>query len=73
MKRMACLLAMLLAGLTTGAVAVTDTAAEGAPKIVFEHTQHDFGTQPQSTKAQHTFVFRNEGTETLRIEKVKAG
>ena len=73
MKRMVCLLAVLLAGLATGAVAAADKPAEGVPKIVFDQTEHDFGTQPQSTKAKHTFVFRNEGTETLRIEKVKAG
>ncbi len=43
------------------------------PKIKFEELSHDFGTTTQNSVLKHTFKFKNEGTEKLIIEKVKAG
>jgi hypothetical protein len=43
------------------------------PKIVFESLTHDFGTVQPNTPQTHNFVFTNQGTATLLIEKVKAG
>ena len=45
----------------------------GAPKIVFESLEHDFGTVQPNTPLTHNFVFTNQGTAPLLIEKVKAG
>ena len=45
----------------------------GAPKIVFESRAHDFGTVQPNTPLTHSFVFTNQGTAPLLIEKVKAG
>ncbi len=45
----------------------------GAPKVVFESRTHDFGTVQPNTPLTHSFVFTNQGTAPLLIEKVKAG
>ena len=50
----------------------SDTKNSG-PKIKFEELSHDFGTTTQNSVLKHTFKFKNEGTEKLIIEKVKAG
>jgi hypothetical protein len=42
-------------------------------KIVFESLTHDFGTVQPNMPLTHNFVFRNQGTAPLLIEKVKAG
>ena len=44
---------------------------EGA-KIVFDETEHDFGDQAQGVPVTHEFTFKNEGTEPLVLENVKA-
>jgi hypothetical protein len=49
-----------------------DDAAD-APKIVFESLEHDFGTAKPNESLTHEFVFSNQGTAALIIEKVKAG
>lgn len=41
------------------------------PKIKFEETSFDFGTVAQGTAVKHVFKFKNVGTDTLKIEKVK--
>ena len=46
---------------------------KGVPKIVFESQAHDFGTVKPKTALTHEFVFKNTGTATLLIEKIKAG
>lgn len=45
----------------------------GAPKIFFESLAHDFGTVQPNKPLTHSFVFTNQGTAPLLIEKVKAG
>lgn len=45
----------------------------GLPKIVFESLEHDFGTTKPNTPLTYNFIFKNEGTAALIIEKVKAG
>ena len=45
----------------------------GVPKIVFESLAHDFGTVQLNKPLTHNFVFTNQGTAPLLIEKVKAG
>ena len=49
----------------------TDTQSD--PKIVFESQVHDFGTVKPKTSLTHEFVFKNNGTAELLIEKIKAG
>ncbi len=41
------------------------------PKIQFEETSFNFGTVAQGTAIKHVFKFKNVGTDTLKIEKVK--
>ncbi len=43
------------------------------PKIVFETLEHDFGTTKPNKPLTHSFIFKNQGTAELVIEKVKAG
>ncbi|GBE00295.1 hypothetical protein BMS3Abin07_02346 [bacterium BMS3Abin07] len=40
------------------------------PKIVFEQEAYNFGDVMQGDDVEHTFVFRNAGTDELIIEKV---
>jgi hypothetical protein len=47
--------------------------SENVPKIVFATSKHDFGTVKPKTSLSHNFVFTNQGTAPLLIEKVKAG
>jgi len=52
--------------------AAADTMPIGkAPKIVFEETEHDFGTIGKSTTVEHIFRFKNEGDAVLVIKEVK--
>ena len=59
------------------AAGVTDAGEvkqqDNTPLIRFRETSHNFGTAAQNTKLKHTFVFTNQGTDVLKIEKVKAG
>lgn len=48
-------------------------SAKAQPKIEFTETEYDLGKIYQNKKKSHTFTFKNAGTETLTIEKVKAG
>lgn len=43
------------------------------PNIKFDELSFDFGKVSQNETLKHTFIFRNTGTETLNIGKVKAG
>ncbi len=40
------------------------------PKIVFEEEVYDFGEVMQGENVEHTFIFRNDGSEELVIDKV---
>lgn len=42
------------------------------PVITFEETEKDFGEITQGTKVEHTFKFKNTGTEVLKISNVAA-
>lgn len=42
------------------------------PKAVFNETQFDFGNITQGEVVSHEFIVKNEGTEALTIDKVKA-
>lgn len=46
-------------------------SAVKGPKIQFAESSFDFGTVAQGTAVKHVFKFKNVGTDTLRIEKVK--
>ena len=50
--------------------AKTQEAAPG-PKMQFVETSYDFGTVAPGTAVKHVFKFKNVGTDTLRIERVK--
>jgi len=43
-----------------------------APDIVFEETNHDFGTVTEGELATHEFNFTNKGKEPLILTNVKA-
>lgn len=59
------LIALLLA-----ALALPAAAQQG--EVIFEKTDHDFGTIEEGTQATHTFTFRNEGDDAVRITAVEA-
>lgn len=42
-------------------------------RIVFSEKEVDFKTIPQGTVAEHVFHFKNTGTDTLKILKVRPG
>jgi hypothetical protein len=46
--------------------------AEGAPAIVFEKVEHDFGNMEPQKSVKHIFKFKNAGNALLLIEKVRA-
>jgi hypothetical protein len=52
--------------------ALTIAMAQGGAKISFSNTTHDFGTLEEGPQAATEFVFKNEGTEPLILENVKA-
>jgi len=41
--------------------------------IIFDKTEHDFGKIRKEAVVKHTFNFKNEGTELLIIDRIKAG
>lgn len=45
----------------------------GVAKFVFSEEMHNFGSLKAGEVVSFTFVFRNEGTKTLVIEKVESG
>jgi len=47
-------------------------AAFAEPSISFEDKTVDFGDVNQGDLLEHTFVFSNDGTDVLVIEKVTA-
>lgn len=65
------LIPMVSYGKTEGQPA--DGSPAKQPKIVFESMTHDFETVQPMTTLKHSFVFKNQGTDSLLIEKVKAG
>jgi hypothetical protein len=70
----ACILWLIPLGLHAQAKNQTsEIAPTGQSKIVFETMTHDFGTVQPMTPLKHSFVFKNQGTDALLIEKVKAG
>jgi len=42
------------------------------PHIQFNETKYDFGVVGQDKILEHIFTFRNTGTDTLRVHKVKS-
>lgn len=44
----------------------------GTPRIEFLELTHDFGKASQNQSLKHSFVFKNTGTGTLVIDKVKS-
>lgn len=43
-----------------------------APAIVFDSTEHDFGTVPAGSENTCTFAFINDGAKDLQIENLHA-
>lgn len=71
-------LSLAFAGLIAGgAVAQEKTKAtapqeqaKNGPAITFEETEHNFGDITQGDVVEHTFNFKNTGTQPLVIERV---
>ncbi len=53
--------------------APSEGTREKAPRIVFDHTEYDFGEVDAGETVEHLFPFRNTGDAPLRIEKVRSG
>ncbi|RME69091.1 MAG: DUF1573 domain-containing protein [Nitrospirae bacterium] len=51
-------------------ICLTVSLAHAQPSIVFEEESYDFGEVIQTERPEHTFVFKNTGTEVLVIQKV---
>jgi hypothetical protein len=47
-----------------------DDSAKG-PKIEFEESSFDWGTVQQGSQVKHIFKFKNVGSDTLKIDRVK--
>ena len=47
--------------------------SEGSPKIQFDELTYDFGKSFENKTLEHIFSFKNIGTGTLQIIRVKAG
>jgi len=48
-------------------------SCEAKSSIVFEETLFDFGKVSKESSLRHTFNFKNTGTGTLVIDRIKAG
>ena len=48
-------------------------SCDGKPAADFKNTSHDFGTVKKNSSYSYTFQFRNTGSSTLIIERIKAG
>jgi hypothetical protein len=46
---------------------------EAKPKAQFTETVYDFGVMKKESSMKHTFIFKNIGSSTLIIERIKAG
>lgn len=55
---------------TNTAEEYTHTTGDG--KIVFEQDEYDFGTIKEGEVVEHTFKFKNEGTEPVILAQVTA-
>lgn len=43
-----------------------------SPRLEFEEMEHDFGVINEGDTVTHVYRFRNTGSDTLRIGKVRA-
>jgi hypothetical protein len=48
-----------------------DTSSEGTPHIQFEETTYDFGQVKEGIQVIHIFTFKNVGTATLVLGKIR--
>jgi hypothetical protein len=69
MKKIAVLMALVL--LTIAGVSAGQEAF--GPRLAIREFRHDLGKVRQGTQVSHVFELRNEGTDTLVIEKVLPG
>lgn len=53
-------------------IAVLSISSVAQPKAVFSEEKYDFGTIRQGEIVSHEFVLKNEGSEVLTIDRVKA-
>lgn len=67
MKKIASICALLVAFVTTTALAQQNSKAE----FKFDKETHDFGKIPQGKPVTHVFTFTNVGTEPIIINEVK--
>jgi hypothetical protein len=61
---------MVMLSLSVALSAVTHAQKTGAPKLVVEKADHDFGTVVEGKVVAHTFKLRNEGSADLVIKNV---
>lgn len=68
-KRISCLVVFAVFVFSAHLLMAADDV-KGA-KIEFEESSYDWGTVQQGSKVKHVFKFKNIGTDTLRIARVK--
>ena len=59
-----------IATITKPAKSEVAANAVGAPKLVMESLEHDFGKVREGRVTSYSFLVKNEGTGTLQIENV---
>ncbi len=69
MKRIAVVLIIAL----TAAGSLASAQEIFGPRITSAELRHDMGTVRQGTQVSHVFEVKNEGTDTLVIQKVQPG
>ncbi len=70
MKLKALIAVMVMLSLSVALSAVTLAQKTGAPKLVVEKADHDFGKVIEGKVVTHTFKLRNEGSADLVIKNV---
>ena len=66
-------LSLTAAGFTAQAQTTPAVAAKAAgPAIIFEESKYDFGSVAQGGMVDHTFKFKNTGTQPLIISNIGA-
>lgn len=72
LRKIILLLSLVLAFATT-ALAQTNPAPNGEPKLVIQSFTHDFGEVKAGTPLEFSFVVKNEGKADLLIKNVAPG
>ncbi len=75
MPRFRVLLTLLcvLTGVQLSTLNAQDTSRISGPVIAVSEEIFDFGQVPADTIVTHIFVLKNQGSDSLRIQRIKSG